>query len=360
MECNKCCESVSFYIDGFLTNEEKILFEEHTKDCEKCRIELEETKKLIASLKSIPLEELPERLHSDIMKAVKKVSESKVRRRPLRHAYARFGTLAASLILIVGVFGIMRNMPRNNDFTTMPQAESTFDTPMPAAAAAPAFEPFTVFDSVNEELDISRRDGSASLYSVEVQFSREYDEAIMMWFDDDWGHYSVFNRTLDFKSVRDIETGAVFSLGDPKSYFEDILGHVESNSYIYHVNFEEFGVFDVYIFDDGRFMVAFLDDVAVEITVLSQRFEFLEISLFTDWDDLSGDFTVVSSPKYFSPVIEGDNTISYAINYDLHGSVIADRAGLPIVYRIEAFSHGGSNYVTAISLQKGNIVMRDM
>ena len=52
MECNKVQEKLSALIDGILSQDEKMLVEEHLKSCEKCREVLSELKKTIGHIKN--------------------------------------------------------------------------------------------------------------------------------------------------------------------------------------------------------------------------------------------------------------------------------------------------------------------
>jgi len=108
VDCNKCLDNISLYIDGFLDEEDRVSFENHISSCEKCKKELHATEILVEYLKNIPLEELPEGLHANIMKGIE---DARAMRRPSRFLYSRITTFAASLIIIAVVFGYLHLLP---------------------------------------------------------------------------------------------------------------------------------------------------------------------------------------------------------------------------------------------------------
>jgi len=92
----------------------------------------------------------------------------------------------------------------------------------------------------------------------------------------------VFDRELDFRSVRDGDTGAVFSLGDPLIYFEAVLGVGErlnleqGNAYSNETNNRYSFRFENY---PESLYVTFIDDRAVAFSTTDvERFEFAYLS----------------------------------------------------------------------------------
>ncbi|MCL2874040.1 MAG: zf-HC2 domain-containing protein [Defluviitaleaceae bacterium] len=134
MDCNKCFEIISLYIDGLLAEEEQIIFENHIENCEKCRIELHETETLLENLKDMSLEEMPEHLHFDIMKGIEDI---RVTRRPSRFLYSRLAAFAASLIVVVGVLSVMRNIAPNSGAV---QSHDALFAPASPMASMPPLE----------------------------------------------------------------------------------------------------------------------------------------------------------------------------------------------------------------------------
>ena len=71
MKCNEICDKLSLYIDNELSNEEMLQMEEHLQSCENCQKELEEYKKIISVLQSLPEVEPPvgycKRLHNKLL-----------------------------------------------------------------------------------------------------------------------------------------------------------------------------------------------------------------------------------------------------------------------------------------------------
>lgn len=71
MECNKVQEKLSALIDGILSQDEKMLVEEHLKSCEKCREALSELKKTIGHIKNQEEIEPPSWLTQKVMAKIR-------------------------------------------------------------------------------------------------------------------------------------------------------------------------------------------------------------------------------------------------------------------------------------------------
>jgi len=160
--------------------------------------------------------------------------------------------------------------------------------------------------------------------------------------------YTVFNQELDFRSVLDTETGAILSLGDSKSYFEEVFGAGESVSSELALRYD--GELERYRFlhADGRSatLVEFLDDKAVDMLVLS-GFEFAHISFDTMMDDLPIGF---KCPYW----ITFDNNRHAIMSFDSYGNLITD--GEQSAYRayrlhVRAHSASGGNVISSIQLR---------
>ncbi len=60
MECDKAKELLSAYLDGEVTEKERHLVEEHLDSCKSCRQELEELRRIVGLVASLPKEAAPE------------------------------------------------------------------------------------------------------------------------------------------------------------------------------------------------------------------------------------------------------------------------------------------------------------
>lgn len=86
--------------------------------------------------------------------------------------------------------------------------------------------------------------------------------------------------TIDHRSIRCTETNIILSLGDPKSAFDDALGAGQCESVI---ALEGRGFYSYAL---GALEVTFLNDIAVSMTVLSNRFEFRDMYFDMTLDDI--------------------------------------------------------------------------
>lgn len=146
MNCNDVRDNLSLYIDDELNEEEKKLMDEHLKSCAECSRELEEYRKLIQMLNELPDEEPPagycKRLHEKLLNAdlpekyeaeADKAIEIPKKIRSNRFKWVKYGGLAASLALIVLVYGL-----NNNNFMSKSNNKLAYDT-----AEAPMEQPAT-------------------------------------------------------------------------------------------------------------------------------------------------------------------------------------------------------------------------
>lgn len=130
---------------------------------------------------------------------------------------------------------------------------------------------------------------------------------------EDPSYAIVFNRELDFRSVLDTETGAVFSLGDPREYFEEVFGRGKRNVHSEERSSAQFeGKFEV--FDFPRMSVSFLDGKSVSISVgSSSQLELADVYIGRSMSDL---------PDAFIHDLNFGNTLGAAIYYDSDGNML--------------------------------------
>ncbi|MGD9568264.1 MAG: DUF4349 domain-containing protein [Sedimentibacter sp.] len=153
MNCNDVRDNLSLYIDDELNEEEKKLMDEHLKVCTECSKELEEYRKLIQMLNELPDEEPPagycKRLHEKLMNTelpkteeaeTAKVLEVHKKTRSSKFKWVKYGGLAASLALILLVYGLNNNvlMKKSNNELAYDTAEAPQVAPMePAMGSMP-------------------------------------------------------------------------------------------------------------------------------------------------------------------------------------------------------------------------------
>ncbi|WP_425446557.1 DUF4349 domain-containing protein [Dethiothermospora halolimnae] len=111
MRCNEFNNKISFYIDGELTNIEKKEFEIHLMECDRCRKEYQNMIKII-KLTQDDVIELPNNYHEKLKGQLRQVSGPKGKRKNLLKAVS---SLAAVLILVVGLYSFMKTDFNSND-----------------------------------------------------------------------------------------------------------------------------------------------------------------------------------------------------------------------------------------------------
>lgn len=112
--CADIRENISAYADNELGIEERQAFEEHISRCPSCREELEDMLRIIAALKSLPMQELPEGFGDELHEKLLAVSSGRtnihvIREKPKKPAFARtIASIAAGILLIFLGGGIVR------------------------------------------------------------------------------------------------------------------------------------------------------------------------------------------------------------------------------------------------------------
>ena len=149
MKCNEINDKLSLYIDNELSNEEMLQMEEHLQSCEKCQKELEEYKKLISVLQSLPEEEPPEgyckRLHEKLLENSPhqlKTKKAVIFKSFNRHKWLKYGSIAAALVLVFVVaninnLGNMGMKAKNEESYDMAATESPAEYNGSTPQAAP-------------------------------------------------------------------------------------------------------------------------------------------------------------------------------------------------------------------------------
>ena len=104
-------------------------------------------------------------------------------------------------------------------------------------------------------------------------------------------------RELDFKSILDTFTNNVLSLGDPKAWFDNVLG---LGTYAHYASLEIVEDYQTYLY--GDLMVIFIEDVAVEIVLFdagrpNRQFKFKHMSLEMNEEEISRHFNYMPLGK---------------------------------------------------------------
>ncbi len=77
MECKKCQEMISLYVDDALTSEEKKQFDAHIAKCSVCQEELEFMQKLLMHVHDLDDEkELPSDFHGNLMDKIDRIQKT--------------------------------------------------------------------------------------------------------------------------------------------------------------------------------------------------------------------------------------------------------------------------------------------
>lgn len=143
MNCNEIKDMISLYIDRELEDEEKLLFEKHIEQCENCKKEFEEYKKIINMLQNLTEEEPPKgyckRLHEKLLN-VKLQSKANTRSR-----WIKYSSIAAAFVLIFSTIYISSITGGFKDGASKKEKSIAYDDQAPAtelkespAAAPPA------------------------------------------------------------------------------------------------------------------------------------------------------------------------------------------------------------------------------
>lgn len=160
MNCNEVRDNLSLYLDDELSEEEKMLIEEHFKNCPECSKELEEYRTVIRMLNELPDEEPPagycKRLHEKLLNTklddipdinkeddLSKIAQIPKKSKSNRFRWMKYGSIAAALALVFLVYNL-----NNNGLMNKSSNEESYDTAeapaeMPAAEAPESSMPQT-------------------------------------------------------------------------------------------------------------------------------------------------------------------------------------------------------------------------
>ncbi|MGE5615012.1 MAG: zf-HC2 domain-containing protein [Bacillota bacterium] len=129
--CYDIRENICAYIDDELDSDEKRLFEEHIRDCNDCRRELEEMKRITRLCNELPQLELPPGFKAELHERLLEVqgSQDKIvkpgRRNKILFWSGTFASIAAGILLIFLTGGITRFGLRSSKMTAESGGQST-------------------------------------------------------------------------------------------------------------------------------------------------------------------------------------------------------------------------------------------
>lgn len=113
MKCENREEKISLYIDRQLDWKEEKEFLKHIKECSECKQALQQAQQLRQMLLEMPMEEVPEGLHKNIMEAINKEMATKTKISPLRNkkntAWQKYAAIAASFLILAGASKVYFN-----------------------------------------------------------------------------------------------------------------------------------------------------------------------------------------------------------------------------------------------------------
>lgn len=163
--CADVRENISAYVDGELSADEKISFEEHINSCPDCKKELDEMMQIIRLCSNMPLQQLPEgfrdELHEKLTAVAARSKNIETIGKPRKIPHAKtFASIAAGILLVFIGGSIVRygllsgNLGAKNDAGNSYQlAEKSSET------AADSGEDQHIAFSLNAD---STEDGSAA------------------------------------------------------------------------------------------------------------------------------------------------------------------------------------------------------
>ncbi len=129
MSCERYLDLLSARLDGALTQEEERELMQHLQDCDACRAIARELEDIHSALAETPQVQPPKELAQGVMERIR--AQRTARRTSMR----RLGTLAAALVLCVGLYPLLQAMaPAGNTGMVMETADA--EAPMQSARYA--------------------------------------------------------------------------------------------------------------------------------------------------------------------------------------------------------------------------------
>lgn len=164
------CEEFNRMLDNYenLTEQEKLILNEHAGECESCRDELDFMLTIIMQLNTLPRIETPYDFKDKLNKRIslEDFEDRKINRmlNGIRRNYKRYSTIAACLVLavIVGLNGksIIDNMVRTDDGGVIIETNSASETGSPEINSASEIKPQAGSDTAEISAEVSKNETS--------------------------------------------------------------------------------------------------------------------------------------------------------------------------------------------------------
>jgi hypothetical protein len=142
MDCRKCRDQFSAYLDGQLTPPELERFQEHLRTCEDCALDLADFQLAVTALGELPEVAPPARLLGQISAALDEV-DAEAARKPRfawRWSWQSAGALAVAACALFGFVAVLNRGPLSSGIVTPPAVSQQ----APTAPAAPGTPPASV------------------------------------------------------------------------------------------------------------------------------------------------------------------------------------------------------------------------
>jgi len=212
MNCNEIKDMMTLYIDGELEDKEKKIFEEHIEDCEGCRKELEDYKKIISMLQNMTEEDPPKgycnRLHEKLLKAKAKSKIS------VRSKWMKYGSIAAIFVLVISaVYVASITDGFRGSKNKKSESNTSYDSLMPATEPSQA-------QQASPEMGVMDGGGSAGVQTKEFgsdskNYAKSETNKIMA--------ETVEPAGSDEKYIKIIKSGSIYTETEAYDTFTDEL-----------------------------------------------------------------------------------------------------------------------------------------
>jgi hypothetical protein len=143
MECTDIQEKLSAYMEGMISSEEKVLFDEHLKMCRKCNESLAELKKTLEYVRNLDEIEPPPWLTKKVMMSVR--SEAEARRGILQRLFYPLHIklpieALATIVVAVATIYVFKTIQPEVDLAKAPPAKVTTRNVLQEKEETPALD----------------------------------------------------------------------------------------------------------------------------------------------------------------------------------------------------------------------------
>ena len=119
MKCKEAFELMSLYFDNEIEETDKIELFKHISNCEQCKADFDNLEQMINSVNNLPLLELPENFHSELMEKIKDENkvisfENKIAKKAIYKKYMAIAVVLFVLIIVGGNVFLKNNINIEN------------------------------------------------------------------------------------------------------------------------------------------------------------------------------------------------------------------------------------------------------